>query len=109
VIKDDSGKVVGFGFLHAYHAAGTFQKTAEVTYFILPDHTRKGLGEVLLEKFKQEAKKRSINHILAAVSSLNQKSLQFHRKNRFYECGRLRKIGKKFGQDFDVVYLQLDL
>ena len=42
-VKNDAGEVVGFGFLRAFHAAGTFRRTAEVSYFLLPEHTGRGL------------------------------------------------------------------
>ncbi len=42
VAKSEEGEVVGFPFLHPFHFASTFRRTAEITYFILPQHTRRG-------------------------------------------------------------------
>ena len=38
-----------------------------------------------------------IEILLANVSSLNERSLRFHRKHGFTECGRLRRITTKYG------------
>lgn len=109
VVKDDFDTVVGFAFLHAYHPGRSFQRTAEITYFIMPDHTGKGIGKTVLERFKTAAKKQGIDNLLASISSRNEESLMFHARNGFVECGRLRRIGRKLGQDFDVVWMQLGL
>jgi phosphinothricin acetyltransferase len=107
VAKQASGKVVGFAFLRAYHPAETFRRTAEITYFILPDHTRRGLGTALLEHLVRAARAIGIDSILAPISSRNQPSLHFHLRQGFKECGRFPQVGKKFGEDFDVVWMHL--
>jgi len=37
------------------------------------------------------------------------KLIEFHLKNGFRECGRFMKVGRKFGEDFDVVWMQKQL
>ena len=108
-IRDDAETIVGFAFLHAYRPSRTFRRVAEITYFILPDHTGKGIGTKVLRQFGLAAKEQGIDTLLASISSQNEESLRFHRKSGFKECGRFRRIGKKFGEDFDVVWMQLEL
>ena len=105
-VKTDAGKLVGFGFMRAYHPAATFLRTAEVAYFLLPEHTGRGLGLRLLEHFIQEARALGIDNLLASVSSLNEQSLRFHAKAGFECCGRFPAVGRKSGRDFDVVWFQ---
>ena len=38
VISYNKSEIVGFAFLHPYHAADAFSKTAEITYFIMKMH-----------------------------------------------------------------------
>ena len=106
VVKAPTGQIIGFAFLQHYHPASSLRKTAAITCFILPEHTRKGLGGMILERFINEAKSLGIDHILASISSLNQKSMDFHLKNGFKECGRFRGIGEKFGNTFDMIWMQ---
>jgi L-amino acid N-acyltransferase YncA len=106
VVRSESGEVVGFAFLRAFLPADTFRRTAEITYFILPEHTHHGLGRRILERFQKEAVKAGIDNLLASISSRNTLSIEFHRKNGFVECGRLQDVGQKFGEDFDVVWMQ---
>jgi phosphinothricin acetyltransferase len=72
----------------------------------MPEHTRKGIGEAILDYFVEEAKKRGIDSILASISSLNELSIDFHLKNGFKECGRFLQIGRKRGRDFDLIWMQ---
>jgi phosphinothricin acetyltransferase len=106
VVKEDSGEVVGFAFMSSFHPVDTFRKTAAISYFILPSHTRKGVGRGILENFEAACRKIGVEIILAHVSSLNEDSMMFHKANGFVECGRLRGVGTKFGRDFDVVWFQ---
>jgi phosphinothricin acetyltransferase len=105
IIKTVEGQVVGFGFLHHYLPWRTFNRTLEVTYFILPDHTGKGLGRRMLEYFLCEANVMGVRTVLASISSRNPQSISFHRKAGFEECGRFRDVGRKFGKWFDVVWM----
>ena len=105
-IKNRQGETVGFGMLRAHNPMPTFSQTAEVTYFIHPDHTGKGLGKMLLGFLEKGAVEKGIVNILANISSLNPNSIQFHQKNGFIECGRFKKVGKKKGREFDTVWMQ---
>jgi L-amino acid N-acyltransferase YncA len=109
IVKAPTGQIIGFAFLQHYHPASSLKKTAMITCFILPEHTRKGLGTMILERFISEAKPLGIDHILASISSLNQESIDFHLKNDFNECGRFPGIGEKFGKTFDMVWMQRQL
>lgn len=109
VAKDETGRVLGFGMLRPYHFASTFRRTAEISYFLLPAGARKGIGTAMLALFVEQARKMGIDSLLASISSRNGESISFHVKNGFQECGRLRRVGRKFGEDFDVVWMQKSL
>jgi L-amino acid N-acyltransferase YncA len=104
--KDASGALLGFGMLRAHNPMPVFSQTAEITCFIAPDMTGRGLGSQILAHLEAEGKKRGISCILASISSLNEGSIRFHQKNGFTECGRFRSVGKKNGTVFDIVWMQ---
>lgn len=105
-VKDNHGNLIGFGLLRSHNPMPTFSQTAEITYFIRPEHTGKGIGKKLLEYLEEEGKKRGITNILANISSLNPGSINFHKKNGFIECGRFKSVVRKKGQLFDSVWMQ---
>lgn len=105
-VIEENGKIIGIGALRPYFPFPNFRHTGVVSYFILPGHTRKGLGSRMLEKLCTEAGEKKMKSLLANVSSKNEASLNFHLKHGFIECGRFRDVGTKFGKYFDIIWLQ---
>jgi len=105
-VAHDGDTIVGFGMLRRYHPFPAFRRTAEISYFIAPGMTGKGIGNLLLDRLAKDAKERGIDSLLASISSLNEGSIKFHQCNGFQECGRFIKVGKKFDIDFDLVWMQ---
>jgi phosphinothricin acetyltransferase len=106
VAEAPDGKIAGFSFLKKYGTLPTFDRAAEVTYFIMPECVRKGIGAKFLEQISSDAKALGVDTLLASISSLNANSIEFHRSQGFAECGRFKQIGKKKEKDFDVVWMQ---
>lgn len=105
-VTGEGGRVLGFGLLRPFHAAGSFRRAAEIGYFLDPRATGQGIGTALLRALLDRARDMGLRTILASISSRNEQSLAFHFKNGFDEVGRFRAVGEKFGEDFDVVYMQ---
>jgi len=108
VIKEND-KIVGFCMLHAYNPFPTFKQCAEIFYFIDHHHTGKGIGTMALKRLEQDALQVGIKTILANISSINTRSIDFHKKNGFTECGRFQKIITKKGKPLDIVWMQKTL
>lgn len=108
-VKDNNQNLVGFGLLRVHNPMSTFSQTAEVTYFVNPEHTGKGIGKRMLNYLEEEGKRKGITNILANISSLNPNSIEFHKKNGFTEVGRFKGVCRKKGQVFDTVWMQKTL
>lgn len=108
-VRDSSAGVAGFGLLRPWHPMPAFARAAEITYFIKPGFTGRGIGGTLLKYLEDGGRQKGIAVLLAGISSLNEGSIRFHLKNGFVECGRFRNVGQKQGQIFDVVYCQKTL
>lgn len=106
---DQNATVVGFCQLKPYSPLSTFESTVELTYFLMPDFTGMGIGSEILAKLTDDALRLGKEQLLASISGDNEISLKFHRKHGFTECARFRSIGNKFGEDFDIVYMQKTL
>ena len=103
--KTLDGEMVGFGFLRPYSPAAAFSQTAVTTIFLSAERTGCGIGTAILRRMMEEARRMAITRILAHISSRNPESIAFHRKHGFVECGRFPTIGRKWGEDFDVVWM----
>jgi len=105
-VVEKEGKVIGFGMLHPHLRMDTTKRAAEVVYFILPEFTGWGIGSDLLAHLVEDARARGIDTLLASISSENEGSIRFHARHGFEEVGRFRRVGRKFGKDFDIVWMQ---
>lgn len=105
-VRAEDGVIVGFGVLKPFHPADSFRRTAEVGYFLRPDATGKGMGTALLAQLVEAARQRGVRTLVASISSRNEQSLAFHRKQGFEEVARFRGVGEKLGCEFDVVFVQ---
>lgn len=109
VAKSESGEVLGFALLKSFMGMASFIKTADIGYFIAPEHVGKGLGKKLLAALEDAARSLGIRVLLANVSSVNEESLAFHQRTGFTECGRFPQVGEKLGQMFDLVWFYKNL
>jgi L-amino acid N-acyltransferase YncA len=106
LVVEAAARVVGFAYLSPVHPVATMRRSAQLTYFILPEHTGKGLGERLLDLLLDRGREMGVDNFMAHISSLNEGSIRFHRRHGFSECGRFRRVGSKHGRDFDMVWMQ---
>ena len=105
----DDMKTVGFCFLRPYSPFPTFSECAEITYFIDQEHTGQGIGATALGKLELEAHNMGIKTLLAHIASENPKSIDFHRRHGFRECGRFENIIHKNNKRFDIVWMQKNI
>lgn len=106
IVAELAGSVVGFGLLKPFMPFAAFQATATVSYFIGPGYTGRGVGRLILDCLELRAKEAGVTTLVAHISSKNEASIRFHLRNGFKEAGRLRSVGKKFGEPFDLVWMQ---
>jgi phosphinothricin acetyltransferase len=104
--RNDDGVMAGFAILRPYSPIPAFSRTAELTCFLGPGFTGRGIGTMMLEALEDGAREMGITSILATVSSLNEASLRFHLARGFTRQGSLLGIGLKKGRTFDVTLLQ---
>jgi len=109
LVLEQERRVVGFGLIKLLLPFPAFMGTGMLTYFILPEFTGKGLGRRLLERLTAEAEKMEMTSLVANMASKNTASILFHTRHGFTEVGRLHNAGTKFGERFDVVWMQKDL
>jgi len=106
IILEIENKIAGFALLRNYLPYENFKHTGQLSYFIIPEYTNIGFGTILLNKLVEDAIKRGINFFFVHISSLNEQSLNFHKKHGFIECGRLTNIAMKFDRSFDIIFMQ---
>jgi len=106
IILEIEQGIAGFAFLRNYLPYDNFKHTGQLSYFIKPEYTNKGYGTLLLNKLIEDAIDKGIKIFLIHLSSLNEQSLNFHKKHGFIECGRFKNIALKFNKPFDIIWME---
>lgn len=101
--------VIGFGLAKPFLPFPAFSRTCSLTYFILPEYARHGLGTRLLARLTSETRAVGITMQVANMASKNEASIRFHARHGFSEGGRLHGVGEKFGEPFDVIWMQREI
>ncbi|EGO65698.1 GNAT family N-acetyltransferase [Acetonema longum] len=106
VFTGPDGLVCGYFILTQYKKREAYDRTAEATVYLKPDHLGKGLGTLALSHLEKLAKERGIAVLMGVICAENQASVNLFAKNGYENCGHLRQVGIKFGRILDIVLYQ---
>ena len=96
---EEDGRAVGYASLSPYREWEAYAQTVELSIYVDAAHRRKGIGDQLMQAI--------LDTVVSVITGDNEKSIRMHEKYGFKDCGRLKKVGMKFGRRLDVVNLQL--
>jgi L-amino acid N-acyltransferase YncA len=102
IVAVEDKKIVGFAYTSMFHERCGYRYTGELTVYIKPDITSKGLGTKLYEELIKRLKKTQIKKVIGCISLPNEKSVALHEKFEMKQVGHLEKVGFKFGKWIDV-------
>jgi L-amino acid N-acyltransferase len=105
-VAELDGAVVGWGALSWFREREGYRFTVENTVYVRHDAHRRGIGGALLDDLIVRARALGHKTIIAGISAEQAASVALHAKAGFVEVARLRRVGFKFGQWLDVVFLQ---
>jgi len=105
----DNGLVSGFCYLSQFRKKEAYDASAEITLYLYPNYTGKGLGKLMLEYMEEIAKKNGIKNLVGVITSENVGSITLFEKCGYFKVGHLKNIGKKFGRWLDVVSYQKEI
>ena len=100
------GAFAGYLLLVPWSARPGYADTAEVTIYLAPEHTGRGLGRTALAHVDAHAVKAGLHALLAGACTENDASVRLFTAAGYTEVARLREVGRKFGRLLDVVYLE---
>lgn len=102
-------KVCGYGYFGQYKKRQAYDRTGEITIYLHPKKTGKGIAKPVLEKLENEAKQAGIKNLIAGITEENKPSFSFFSKNGYQKCAHLHKVGEKFGRMLDVILMEKEL
>lgn len=110
VAVDADEIVMGFAYAGPHKPRAAYKHTVEDSIYIDPDHMGMGIGQALLAAIIDQARLRGYKQMMAVIGgSDNHGSIKLHQALGFTHIGTALKIGFKFNNMVDVVYMQRDL
>jgi len=108
LIKYD-GIICGYGYLTQFKDREAYMNTSEISIYLKPEYTDKGIGRKAVAFLENEARESGIKVLLAIISGDNLKSIKFFESLSYEKCAHFKRVGEKFGKRLDVVAYQKEL
>lgn len=109
VARDGAGKPIGFAYLDVFNPRSAYRCTADLSIYVDRACRGSGVGQKLYAEIEQLGRERGIENLISIITSDNEGSLRFHRKNGFTEIGVMPAVAFKFGKYLDVSFFQKHL
>ena len=106
VARDGAGKPIGFAYLDVFNPRSAYRCTADLSIYVDRACRGSGVGQKLCAEIERLGRERGIENLISIITSDNEGSLRFHRKNGFAEIGVMRSVAFKFGKYLDVSFFQ---
>lgn len=109
LVYETDGKIAGYSYASKHHDRAAYLYSVNLSIYILSEYQRKGIGRKLYSCLFDILIKQGFYTAIAGITLPNEKSVGIHKAMGFQEVGVYRKVGYKFGNWRDVIYLQKPL
>jgi phosphinothricin acetyltransferase len=109
LVAELDGEVAGYAYATQFRDRAAYRYTAEDSIYVHPDRMGRGVGRALLTALLERSASYGFRTIVAVIGGGEPASIALHAKCGFREAGRLHRVGFKFGQWLDSVYMQIEL
>lgn len=100
------GSICGYVILTQFKKREAYDETAEVTIYLKPEYTGRGIGVKAVSYIEEYAKNQHMHVLIAGICGENISSIKLFEKCGFEKCAHFKEVGIKFGKRLDVVYYQ---
>jgi phosphinothricin acetyltransferase len=106
LVATDDGRVLGWAALSRVSTRPCYAGVAEVSVYVVPEASRRGVGRALLEALIARSEDAGIWTVQAGIFPENTASLALHEKCGFRIVGTRERIGELHGVWRDVVLME---
>lgn len=97
IVAENDGHIIGWAALTPVSSRCVYAGVAEVSVYVDPEHSGKGIGLILLNELVKQSEAEGIWTLQAGIFPENTASLRIHEKAGFRILGIREKIGKQNG------------
>ena len=109
LVFEASGAVLGYAYASPHRARRAYQWCTEVSVYVDSVAQRCGAGRALYTALFAILRRQGYVNAYAGIALPNPRSVSLHQALGFTPVGVFNRIGYKFGQWHDVLWLQLQL
>lgn len=106
LVAVEAGKIIGYAYAHSYKERAAYDWAVEVSVYVSVVDQAKGTGKMLYQALEKELKQQNILVLTACITGGNDNSVIFHEKFGYQKVAEFKKIGYKFNQWHDVIWMQ---
>jgi L-amino acid N-acyltransferase YncA len=96
-------QVCGYILLTQHKKRAAYDLTAEVTLYLEPGLTGKGIGSQALRFIETAAREAKFHVLVATICGENLSSIRLFTKNGYSQCAHYHEVGRKFDRWLDLV------
>ena len=104
---------MGYTYAGAFKGRRAYDHCVETTVYVDKDFAKQGIGKALYEQLEIELKAIGITNLYACIAVcdkadeyLNNNSWEFHEHMGFKVAGRFHSCGIKFGNTYDMIWME---
>lgn len=107
VAIDDPNTVVGYAYASPWQSRVGYRFTVEVSVYVAPDQTNRGLGSSLYVRLFETLKNETdVEVVIGGIALPNAASVALHERMGMRQVAQFERVGVKQGQWLDVGYWQ---
>lgn len=104
LIAERQGEVVGYAYARPWRERRAYRFSAEITVYVVPSSTGRGVGSRLYERLLPLTQNRGIHAVIGIIALPNDASVALHEKFGLSKVAHLKEVGFKFDRWIDVGY-----
>jgi phosphinothricin acetyltransferase len=106
---EEAGRFLGYASYGPFRAGDGYDGTVENSVYVVEEAQGRGVALALMEALLARAREDGRHTMIAGIGLPNDASIALHRKLGFAERGVLEGIGRKFGRELDLLFMQKTL
>jgi len=106
IVAEDNGFVLGYAGTTRFRPKPAYETTVETSIYCAPEAVGKGIGKILYAELFERLSGEDIHRFVAGYVLPNPASEALHRRFGFKVVGVFSENGRKFGQYWDVCWVE---
>ncbi|MGV8129842.1 MAG: GNAT family N-acetyltransferase [Methanolinea sp.] len=105
----EGDETIGYCFLSQYKKRQAYDRSAELSVYLKPGYTGKGIGKSALDRLESAAGPAGLHVLIGTLCGENHPCIRLMEKSGYSRCAHLKNVGEKFGRILDVVVYQKEI